>query len=148
MQIDLPTLKSLGVFQVDRHPCLSKKIGVAKEGLSLFGILNNTKSKIGKDLLKQWLLQPLMDVTNIEKRLSQVHYFKETIGSDKVSQIQDNLKHIKNTRYLLKRIREVKATANDWTNLYMSLYCFKNLYEICFSGELEKPIPQILDKVQ
>jgi len=37
---------------VEHHPCKSMRIGVSKEGLSLFGILNKTTSVVGKELLR------------------------------------------------------------------------------------------------
>ena len=147
MQVDLATMKALGVFQVDRHPCLSRKIGVSKEGLSLFGVLNRTKSKIGKTLLRNWFMQPLRDRSSLNKRLDSIQYFFDNPGSELVNEIRENLKHIKDTKLILKRIREVKTSTNDWINLYKSLYCFKNLYEICFAEESSRNVPGILERV-
>jgi len=131
MQVDMSTLKSLGVFHIERHPSMARKIGVSKEGHSLFGILNKTKSKIGRDLLRQWFLQPLMDVEEINQRMNGVQFFSQPYNTELTNELRDSLKHMKNTKAMLKRIKEVKASVNDWSNLYKTLYCFKTIYELC-----------------
>ena len=53
MLLDVNTLNSLQIFKVDRHPCITMKIGVSKEGMSIFGILvDKIKSIIGKKMLR------------------------------------------------------------------------------------------------
>jgi DNA mismatch repair protein MSH5 len=43
--VDGPTLAALGVFKEERHPS-NMGIGVAKEGFSLFGLLNRCVSQM------------------------------------------------------------------------------------------------------
>jgi hypothetical protein len=63
LQLDMNALQSLSIFNgkmvdyfvksvVEHHPCKSMQIGVSKEGLSLFGILNKTTSVVGKEMLR------------------------------------------------------------------------------------------------
>jgi len=51
MHIDSDSLRALQIFKSDYHPS-AHGIGVTKEGLSLFGILDRTVSKSGKTLLR------------------------------------------------------------------------------------------------
>ncbi|KAJ1939301.1 MSH2 protein, partial [Linderina macrospora] len=51
----------------------------ASKTMSLYGLLNRCKTSQGKRLLKQWLKQPLLSVTEIEDRLGLVEQFFENI---------------------------------------------------------------------
>jgi len=42
--------------------------GKSKEGLSLLSILDNTKSPLGRKLLRTWVLRPLLKESEIELR--------------------------------------------------------------------------------
>jgi len=69
MCIDLATLRSLHIFNEERHPMLlSKGSGKSKEGFSLYTLLNLCKSKIGQTTLKEWMLRPLRNKEEIEHR--------------------------------------------------------------------------------
>ena len=74
LSIDPQTMASLSIFQQDAHPSLSG-CGPAKEGLSLFSLLNNTKSPLGKSLLRMWFMRPLLDEVEIFERLKAVRFF-------------------------------------------------------------------------
>lgn len=113
------------------HPSTAILSGRPKEGLSLFGIMNKTKSSVGKDLLRQWFLKPVMDVNIIQKRHDAIDFFNK-FTMDVLDEIRENLKYVKNTKRILARMREAKATVNDWSNLYKTLYCCKNISEILF----------------
>lgn len=72
LQVDLNTIRSLAIFKTEKHPCQTMKIGTSKEGLSLYGILNKTRSVVGKELLRQWFLQPLMDIDILNDRYDSI----------------------------------------------------------------------------
>ena len=93
--------------------------------------MNKTKSVVGKDLLRQWFLKPVMDLEIIGKRHEAIQYFLKFSG-DVVEEIRENLKFVKNTKRILNRMREAKASVNDWSNLYKSLYCCKTISEIMY----------------
>eukprot|EP00834_Sanchytrium_tribonematis_P006357 NODE_461_length_7178_cov_0.667185.p2 type:complete len:294 gc:universal NODE_461_length_7178_cov_0.667185:3616-2735(-) len=57
---------SLDIFEIESHPNQSMKS--SKEGLTLFGIMNFTKSKIGYRTLRQWFSMPSTDIGIIENR--------------------------------------------------------------------------------
>ncbi|CAG8852259.1 16609_t:CDS:2, partial [Racocetra persica] len=60
-------LSSLQIFEDESHPNMHMQTK-AKEGLSLFGILNNTRTVLGKYLLKQWFLRPTLDLAVLDER--------------------------------------------------------------------------------
>jgi DNA mismatch repair protein MSH2 len=45
------------------------------DALSIFNLLNKTKTSIGQRLLKKWLKQPVRDIEEINRRLDIVEYF-------------------------------------------------------------------------
>jgi DNA mismatch repair ATPase MutS len=47
-----------------------------------------------------------------------IEYFQQSANYECLAEIRDNLKYIKNTKRILKRIREATASMNDWVNLY------------------------------
>jgi DNA mismatch repair protein MSH5 len=52
MLLDPSTYESLQIFKHEDHPS-ALGVGKAKEGLSLYGILNRCVSSIGKNMLRQ-----------------------------------------------------------------------------------------------
>ena len=57
LHIDNNAMDSLQIFKTELHPS-RMGIGKAKEGLSLFGILNMAKSAPGRRLLKYSTMKP------------------------------------------------------------------------------------------
>ena len=55
MQINADALFSLQIFEDENHASIHSD--KTKEGLSLFGILNNTMTTLGRALMREWFLQ-------------------------------------------------------------------------------------------
>jgi DNA mismatch repair protein MSH5 len=55
------SFEALSIFSQDNHPSVVKGSGRAKEGFSLFALLDRAESVAGKRLLKQWMLRPLLN---------------------------------------------------------------------------------------
>ncbi|KAI9905739.1 hypothetical protein PsorP6_013706 [Peronosclerospora sorghi] len=70
MYIDKTTLQSLQIF--------NHGSGRAKEGFSLFGLLNRTVTKSGGSMLRHWMLTPLVNSAQINERLSSVAFFSNS----------------------------------------------------------------------
>lgn len=51
----------------DISPC-SRQQGRSKEGFSVFGLFDQTKSGPGRRCLKEWMLKPLHDIAAISAR--------------------------------------------------------------------------------
>lgn len=68
MRIDATTLHSLHIFSTEHHPLIAKGSGNAKEGFSLFTLLDRCRSKIGKQCLREWMLKPVLDPIEILRR--------------------------------------------------------------------------------
>lgn len=67
MKLDNSVLKALNIM---RSPHESKN-------MSLYGLLDICKTKIGSRKLEEWIRQPLLDLEDIERRLDMVEAFIE-----------------------------------------------------------------------
>jgi hypothetical protein len=65
--LDPGTLNALSIFRSERHPSLMG-IGTAKEGFSVYGLLNRCGTPMGKALLRQWCLAPVADLAVLADR--------------------------------------------------------------------------------
>ncbi|KAF6017211.1 MSH2 [Bugula neritina] len=88
--------------------------------MCLYKLLNNCKTVSGQRLLKQWILQPLVDVNKIEERLDLVEVFildsliRQTIHEQHLSSLPDFTK-------IAKKLSLGKATLQDCYRVYQGL---------------------------
>ncbi|GAB5369893.1 hypothetical protein AAMO2058_001445900 [Amorphochlora amoebiformis] len=119
ISLDHWTLQSLSIFASDYHPYSSQ--ARKKEGLSIFGLLNKTRTKRGEGLLKSWLKYPTKDRDIIESRLGHVRIFINPKHQELVQAIRKELRNIKDIQRLLNRFYTVRATVVDWQSFFLSL---------------------------
>ncbi|MDW8140503.1 DNA mismatch repair protein MutS [Pseudothermotoga sp.] len=87
--------------------------------MSLFDVLNFTKTSMGARLLKQWLLQPLRDKSKIDWRLKRVEAFvKDRIL---LSEIREYLASVKDLQRISTRLEYNRATVKDLVNIKATL---------------------------
>eukprot|EP01132_Coremiostelium_polycephalum_P003613 gene3613-4497_t len=123
LQLDTNTLYSLQIFSNENHPsCYS--IGNSKEGLSLFGILDKTKSTIGKRLLKSWFIRPSRKRNVIEERFDLIGFFNDQGNSSLKKELNDSLKYIKNLQSILNRLSLSQNSSKDLIDVYSTLHYF------------------------
>ena len=67
LMLDAQSYAALQVFHEERHPS-AMGLGKAKEGLSMYGVLNQCVSAPGRALLRLWLARPLVDLSAIIAR--------------------------------------------------------------------------------
>ncbi|KAF9086204.1 MutS protein msh5 [Mortierella sp. AD031] len=109
--IDLQNVES--IFEDESHPSMHSSIRGRKEGLSLFGVLNQTKTSQGRHLLRQWLLRPSLRLTTINERHQTVECFLRTENQPTLNQLVESLGNIKNIPKVLQALSR-KATIADW----------------------------------
>jgi DNA mismatch repair protein MSH5 len=81
------------------------------------GILNKTKTPMGRLKLKQWFLCPLQSKIQIEKRQEIVQIFIQPEHIKLRTEIQAHLKKFVNVQTLLRSIK-AKSVVQDWINLF------------------------------
>lgn len=137
VSLDDTAFSALQIFQKEAHPSVYKiGQGGAKEGLSLFGLLNRCKSPIGTRKLRLWFLCPIRDIDVIKQRQDAVAFFVNPRNIEVFSTLTDCMKNIKNIVPVLKRMYQAQATVIDWQALY------KTVYHAIYIGDLCRAQPQ------
>ena len=55
-------------LQEEQHPGKTMGIGSSKEGLSVFGALNQCVTSVGRRLLRLWFMRPIIDLRALNDR--------------------------------------------------------------------------------
>ena len=137
------TLRSLKIFATEHHPLVAnnnlkgRSYQKAKEGFSLFTLLDRTKSKAGRERLRQWMTQPLRDVNKIKQRHVGIELFLHQDSHPAASLLFEKLSHIGRCDAILLRMQRCCAQPNDFLQLGKMLDA---AYEIVatMSGELRE----------
>ncbi|KAI0061404.1 hypothetical protein BV25DRAFT_1870738 [Artomyces pyxidatus] len=139
MQINADALFSLQIFENESHASIHSDR--TKEGLSLFGILNNTKTTLGRDLMRTWFLRPSLSLSTIIARHDAVACFTRTENLDAVNTLHNQLKGIKNVPKILAAMRTGKAGVADWQGLvkfaFSSALIRDNVAEMSMGRDVE-----------
>ncbi|KAI8973857.1 DNA mismatch repair protein MutS [Pilobolus umbonatus] len=128
--VDSETMRSLCIFSSQSHPSIHQQ---EKESLSVFALLNKTRSTMGEKLMREWVSRPTRDRSVLDYRHHAINFFMESHMSSHVSDIRGYLRHIKNIHLLLSSIKQQKATVHDWQLMINFIY-----YSICISGVLNQ----------
>ncbi|XP_011405401.2 PREDICTED: mutS protein homolog 5 [Amphimedon queenslandica] len=129
--MDETAFSSLRIFYRENHPSVYKGSSGSKEGLSLFGIANHTRSSLGHKLLKLWFLRPLKDIGTLSKRLDAIEYLSLIKNNETVASLTDCLKNIKNIPRILVRMSQSHLSITDWQSLYKTTFNAINICELC-----------------
>ncbi|KAF9392186.1 MutS protein msh5 [Podila verticillata] len=121
MFINPNAMSSLQIFEDEAHPCMHSSIRGRKEGLSLFGITNTTRTAQGRYLLKQWFLRPSLDMDIILSRHRTVGCFLRPEHSVTVDQLATCLSHIKNMPKILLSLHR-RVNISEWQAIHQFTY--------------------------
>ncbi|KAK6500442.1 MutS protein msh5 [Arthrobotrys musiformis] len=108
MFINVDTMTSLQIFSDESHPSFHKQgpQGRGKEGLSLFGIVNTTRTPQGFQFLKQIFLRPSLDSGIITARYNAIKTLTRPDNSNAVGGLHKSLKKIPDVRRVLTSLRK------------------------------------------
>ena len=115
MQINSDALHSLQIFDNENHASIHSD--KTKEGLSLFGILDSTKTALGKALMREWLLRPSISAETIAARHDAVACFMRPENHNPTGTMHVHLKGIKNIPRILAVLKSGKSKVSDWQGL-------------------------------
>lgn len=121
LRIDSSTFRGLQIFAEEKHPEVIKGKGRSKEGFSLFGLFDRTRSLPGRQCLREWMMKPFCDKDRITKRQDGVAMTARPTNRDFVTDISKLLRKIHDIPRMLLRIKKVEATHVEWCRLYSSL---------------------------
>ena len=121
MRISNQTLKSLHIFSTEYHPLLANTRGKSKEGFSIFTLLDRTMSKAGRKCLREWMIRPLLDPVEINKRYDTIDLFLKPEMHATVTAILNFLKRVGTIDKVLLRMKKCISTPMDFITLSNSL---------------------------
>ncbi|KAM4092392.1 hypothetical protein ACB094_06G035600 [Castanea mollissima] len=101
LKLDAASHESLQIFQIDKHPS-HMGIGRAKEGFSVFGMMNKCVTPMGRRLLRSWFLRPILDLENLNRRLNAISFF--LCSEDLMASLRETLKSVKDVPHILKSV--------------------------------------------
>jgi len=106
---------------------------------TLLEIIDDTVTCMGGRLLKKWIVEPLIDIEKINKRLEIVTYFFN--NQDILNKVKNNLKEVMDLERLSARIVMNKATPKDLVSIKLSLNGCKKIISLLLSV---KPLKDII----
>ncbi|MCI8998034.1 MAG: DNA mismatch repair protein MutS [Muribaculaceae bacterium] len=124
------------------------------EGKSLLDVIDRTVSPMGARLLRRWLLFPLKDSKEINKRLDIVEYFFRE-PSDREA-LKEALGHIGDLERLIGKVSAGRVNPREMVQLHHALKTIVPIKELCEHstqpalvsiGEQLNPCDSIADKI-
>ncbi|CAM0954785.1 unnamed protein product [Alopecurus aequalis] len=138
LKLDAAAHEALQIFQVDKHPSYMG-IGKAKEGFSVFGMLNKCVTPMGRRLLRAWFLRPIIDIEVINNRLNTISFF--LCCEEVMNVLRGTLKSVKDIPHMLKKFNSPSSicTSSDW-NTFLKCLCsllhINKIFEVGISEHL------------
>ncbi|XP_021287396.1 DNA mismatch repair protein MSH5 [Herrania umbratica] len=140
LKLDAAAHEALQIFQVDKHPS-HMGIGRAKEGFSVFGMMNKCVTPMGRRLLRNWFLRPILDLENLNNRLNAISFFLSS--EELMVSLSETLKSVKDIPHILKKFNSPSSmcTSSDWMAFLKSvcsLLHVNKIFEVGISENLRE----------
>jgi Mismatch repair ATPase (MutS family) len=136
MRIDKDTLHSLHIFSTEHHPLTGAKgSGKDKEGFSLFTLLDRTKSKMGRECLKEWMMKPLLDPASIRERQNGVALFLHPFCRETSGNLLNHLSKVGAVDKIIQKMQKCHSVPMDFIVLSRTLAAAVAIYGT-LNGEL------------
>ncbi|KAJ5056621.1 muts domain V-domain-containing protein [Bipolaris maydis] len=133
MKLDAAALKALNLMPGPRD---------GAKNMSLYGLLNHCKTPTGSRLLAQWLKQPLMDISEIERRQQLVEAFVNDTELRQTMQ-EEHLRSIPDLYRLAKKFQRKAANLEDVVRAYqvvIRLPGFLSSFEAVIDEQYKEPL--------
>ncbi len=127
---------------------------MSEDGKSLLDVIDRTVSPMGARLLHRWLLFPLKDHKEINKRLDIVeHFFR---ASDDRNSLREALEQIGDMERLIGKVSALRVSPREMVQLRNALRVIPEIKRVCASadlpvlnsiGEQLNPCSTIVDKI-
>ncbi|MBR4116618.1 MAG: DNA mismatch repair protein MutS [Clostridia bacterium] len=135
MRLDITAVRNLELSETMRAK--------AKKG-SLLWVLDKTKTAMGKRLMRNWVLQPLMNITTINSRLNAVDELVSNVILR--GELMENLYGIRDIERIMAKVVYGTANAKDLLNLSVTAQKFPILKSLV-SGTNSKMLKGIYEDI-
>ncbi|KAJ4975332.1 hypothetical protein NE237_000438 [Protea cynaroides] len=140
LKLDSAAYETLQIFQIDKHPS-HMGIGRAKEGFSVFGMLNKCITPMGRRLLRNWFLRPILDLEILNSRLNTISFLVSC--EELITTLRETLKSIKDICHILKKFNSPSSvySTGDWMAFLKSvcsLLHVNKIFEVGISESLRQ----------
>ena len=119
MTLDSQTINNLELFKAGRSE---------SKNHSLFNILNFTHTPMGSRLLRNWISQPLLDISEIYQRSNTISEFKNS--PEILKKISDQLETISDLQRLISKVNSGSANPRDLLAISSSLKGISKIKQI------------------
>ncbi len=143
MALDVNNQRNLEIFQGSRSGTVAG---------SLLSVIDQTKTPMGGRLLRRWLGQPLLDITELKRRQDAISWFVD--NSLDRNQTISLVNSVADLERLINRVRGEIAIPRELVTLKRSLEVIPRLREILRDDEATqwlkdelKPQPEVVDLV-
>ncbi|MBA7490067.1 DNA mismatch repair protein MutS [subsurface metagenome] len=136
MKLDAAALRALNLMPGPRD---------GSKTMSIYGLLNNCKTPMGNRLLAQWLKQPLMSLSEIEKRQQLVEAFVNDTELRQSLQ-EEHLRSIPDLYRLAKKFQRKQANLEDVVRTYqvvIRIPGFISAFESIIDESYKDPIDEV-----
>ncbi len=106
---------------------------IGEDGRSLLDVIDKTLTPMGARLLRRWLLFPMKDVPEINRRLDIVEYFMRT--PDDADELYDTLTGIGDLERLVSKVSIGRVNPRELLQLRNALASLVPVREICMRAE-------------
>ena len=108
---------------------------MGEDGKSLLSVIDRTLSPMGARLLRRWVLFPLKDVEQINRRLNVVeHFFKDTEARE---QLKQQLETIGDLERLVSKVAVGRITPRELVQLRAALTAIEPIKRLCETSDCE-----------
>mmetsp|Transcript_27036 Transcript_27036/g.64161 ORF Transcript_27036/g.64161 Transcript_27036/m.64161 type:complete len:938 (+) Transcript_27036:223-3036(+) len=127
LRLEAASFRTLRIFATDHHPLVAnnnvkgRSYNQSKEGFSLYTLLDRTKSKAGRERLRQWMTQPLRDAAKIRQRHTAIDLFLHPECHPAVSLVLERLSDVVSMDAILMRMQRCSTQPNDFLVLIRML---------------------------
>ncbi|CAI9088360.1 OLC1v1022668C1 [Oldenlandia corymbosa var. corymbosa] len=144
LKVDSAAHEALQIFQIDKHPS-HMGIGRAKEGFSVFGMMNKCVTPMGRRLLRNWFLRPILEIDDLNKRFDAIKISFFQCSEELLLSLRETLKSIKDIPQILKKFNSPSSlcTSSDWTAFAKSLCSLlhiNKIFEVGISESLREQL--------
>ncbi len=137
MALDIETQNNLELFRSSR---------TGTTGGSLLGVIDLTKTAMGSRLLKKWLSQPLLDITELVKRQDAIEWFyNNTLPRNQTISL---LSKTADLERLINRVRSGIVTPRELVALKRGLEVIPKLVEVFEGGSSNSPINWLKEELK